>query len=35
MAAIYGRRIKKGELTIDGVPMRWRQATLDWLALHP
>lgn len=34
MAAIYGRRIKAGQITIDDVPERWRQATLDWLAEH-
>jgi hypothetical protein len=35
MAAIYGRKIRKGELTIENVPERWRQATIDWLATHP
>ena len=34
MAGMYGRRIKKGEITIDQVPPRWRAATIEWLRLH-
>lgn len=34
MGAIYGRRIKKGDITIDDVPERWREATLEWLRTH-
>ena len=34
MAGMYGRRIKKGEITIDQVPTRWRAATIEWLQLH-
>ena len=34
MAGMYGRRIKKGEITIDQVPIRWRAATLQWLSDH-
>lgn len=35
MGAIYGRRIRKGEITIEDVPDRWKQVTLDWLTAHP
>lgn len=35
MGAMYGRRIRKHEITIDDVPQRWKQATLDWLAANP
>lgn len=27
MAAIYARWIKKGKMTIDEVPEKWREAT--------
>lgn len=33
MAKIYYRKIKAGQMTIDEVPERWReavQALLDW-----
>lgn len=35
MAAIYGRQIRAGKITIDDVPMRWREATQKWLDEHP
>lgn len=31
MAKFYGLKIKKGELTITGVPKLWRTATEKWL----
>lgn len=34
MAGMYGRRILKGEITIDDVPTRWRMATINWLQQH-
>jgi len=34
MGAIYGRRIRKGDITIDDVPDFWKRETLDWLATH-
>ena len=35
MAAIYGRRIKKGKMTIEEVPEMWRAATQEWLNANP
>ena len=35
MGAIYGRRIKKGEIILDQVPNIWRQATEAWLRQNP
>ncbi len=35
MGAIYGRRIRAGEITIDNVPKLWKAATLKWLKEHP
>lgn len=32
MAAFYASRIKKGKLTIDSVPVRWREETERLLA---
>lgn len=31
MAKIYYKRIKAGIMTIDDVPLRWRQAVQDLL----
>lgn len=31
MAKIYYRQIKAGKMSIDDVPLRWRQATQDLL----
>ena len=34
MGAMYGKRIKRGEIIISDVPIRWREATLEWLRIH-
>ena len=31
MAKIYARKIRNGEMTIDDVPQRWRDAVLELL----
>ena len=31
MAKIYYRRIKAGEMTLEDVPMRWREAVRELL----
>lgn len=34
MGAIYGRKVKAGERTLESVPKVWRKSTEEWLAAN-